>query len=201
MNLGEIHKKTFSSVCAIVCPVNAITLVERISGHAYVSKTEHDHKKILVDLYGQPKITIIRVKQNNVEIPLLSPRIELENWKGRRKRLGPRLSIDLTIGFLRARPYTLCTRTSVASRPAIVGSLRILIASATNAEAMKPCKNSFQQRLKLARSHLPIGCIALFEFLNFLSENFVEDACEVTDEPATIAAQFSATLQCFFNYF
>jgi len=28
-------------VCVIVCPVNAITLSERVSGHAYISKTEH----------------------------------------------------------------------------------------------------------------------------------------------------------------
>ena len=28
-------------VCAIVCPANAITLTERISGHAYTSKTEY----------------------------------------------------------------------------------------------------------------------------------------------------------------
>ena len=28
-------------VCTIVCPVNAISLVERISGHAYISKTEY----------------------------------------------------------------------------------------------------------------------------------------------------------------
>jgi len=28
-------------VCTIVCPVNAVTLIERISGHAYISKTEH----------------------------------------------------------------------------------------------------------------------------------------------------------------
>jgi len=29
------------SVCVSVCPVNAVTLTERISGHAYISKTEH----------------------------------------------------------------------------------------------------------------------------------------------------------------
>jgi len=28
-------------VCAIVCPTNAITLTERISGHAYISKTKY----------------------------------------------------------------------------------------------------------------------------------------------------------------
>ena len=28
-------------VCTIVCPVNAITLTERISGHAYISKTRY----------------------------------------------------------------------------------------------------------------------------------------------------------------
>jgi MinD superfamily P-loop ATPase len=28
-------------VCTIICPVNAIKLIERISGHAYVSKTKH----------------------------------------------------------------------------------------------------------------------------------------------------------------
>jgi len=28
-------------VCVVVCPVNAITLTERISGHAYVSRTEY----------------------------------------------------------------------------------------------------------------------------------------------------------------
>jgi len=28
-------------VCAIVCPAKAITLIERISGHAYISKTKH----------------------------------------------------------------------------------------------------------------------------------------------------------------
>jgi len=29
------------SVCTIICPVNAITLTERISGHAYISKTRY----------------------------------------------------------------------------------------------------------------------------------------------------------------
>jgi MinD superfamily P-loop ATPase len=28
-------------VCVVVCPVGAITLIERISGHAYISETEH----------------------------------------------------------------------------------------------------------------------------------------------------------------
>jgi MinD superfamily P-loop ATPase len=28
-------------VCTLVCPVNAVTLIERISGHAYISKTEY----------------------------------------------------------------------------------------------------------------------------------------------------------------
>ncbi len=28
-------------VCILVCPINAITLSERVSGHAYISKTEH----------------------------------------------------------------------------------------------------------------------------------------------------------------
>ena len=63
--------------------------------------TNVNNIKILVDVYGEPKISIIRIKQNNNEIPLLSPRIELENWKDRKKREGSKSSINLSIEFLK----------------------------------------------------------------------------------------------------
>jgi len=56
--------------------------------------------KILVDLYGVPKLAIIKIEQNNNRVLLLSPRIELENWKDRQKRIGSTPSINLTIEFL-----------------------------------------------------------------------------------------------------
>ena len=58
--------------------------------------------KILVDLYGEPKISIIKIKQNNIEIPLLFPRIELENWEDRKEREGSKPSINLSIEFLKS---------------------------------------------------------------------------------------------------
>lgn len=59
-----------------------------------------DNTKVLVDLYGEPEISVVKIKRNNIEIPLLSPKIELENWKDREKRLGPKPSISLSIKFL-----------------------------------------------------------------------------------------------------
>ena len=59
-----------------------------------------DKTKVLLDLYGEPKISVVRIKRNDIKIPLLSPRIELENWKDREKRLGPKPSISLSIQFL-----------------------------------------------------------------------------------------------------
>lgn len=56
--------------------------------------------KVLVDLYGESKISVVRIQRNNIKIPLLSPRVELENWKDREKRLGPKPSISLSIKFL-----------------------------------------------------------------------------------------------------
>lgn len=58
--------------------------------------------KILVDIYGKPKMAIVRINQNGIEIPLLSPRIELENWRDRERRVGPRPSIRLSIDFLQS---------------------------------------------------------------------------------------------------
>jgi len=58
--------------------------------------------KVLVDIYGKPEIFIVRIHQNDIEIPLLSPRIELENWKDRERRTGPKPSISLTIDFLQS---------------------------------------------------------------------------------------------------
>ena len=57
-------------------------------------------RKILIDIYGLPKIPIIRIEHNETIIALISPRLELENWIDRRQRLGPRPSIDLSIEFL-----------------------------------------------------------------------------------------------------
>ena len=62
---------------------------------------EVNNTKILVDLYGEPKISIIKIKQNNIEIPLVSPRIELENWEDRKQRVGSKPSINLSIEFLK----------------------------------------------------------------------------------------------------
>ena len=67
--------------------------------HVRFGKNVND-VKILVDVYGKAKISIIRIKQNDREISLLSPRIELENWKDRERRLGPKPSIRLSIDFL-----------------------------------------------------------------------------------------------------
>ena len=56
--------------------------------------------KVLVDVYGKAKPQIIRIRRNDLEIQLLSPRIELENWKDRERRVGPKPSIRLSIDFL-----------------------------------------------------------------------------------------------------
>lgn len=64
----------------------------------FVNETES--QKILVDVYGLPKIPIIAVEHDEVKIALVSPSLELENWKDRRQRLGPKPAIDLSIEFL-----------------------------------------------------------------------------------------------------
>lgn len=60
-----------------------------------------DEKKILVDLYGQSRVPVVKIERNNSKIMLLSPRIELENWLDRRRRLGSKPSIDLSIELLK----------------------------------------------------------------------------------------------------
>lgn len=60
-----------------------------------------NNTKILVDIYGTPKVSIIKTKRNNIEFLLLSPRVELENWKDREQREGSKPSIDLSIDFLK----------------------------------------------------------------------------------------------------
>lgn len=59
-----------------------------------------NNTKILVDIYATPKVSIIKIKRNNVEFLLLSPRVELENWKDREHREGSKPSINLSIDFL-----------------------------------------------------------------------------------------------------
>jgi len=57
-------------------------------------------QKILVDVYGLSIIPIIRITCNESEITLISPQFELENWLDRKKRLGSKPAINLTINFL-----------------------------------------------------------------------------------------------------
>jgi hypothetical protein len=64
--------------------------------------TKVDNAKILVDIYGLHQVPIIRVTNGDLEIPLISPRIELDNWIDRKKRLGGGPSVDLSIEFLRS---------------------------------------------------------------------------------------------------
>lgn len=61
---------------------------------------EISNVKVLVDLYGLREIPTVRVRHDDFELPLLSPRLELENWIDRKKRLGSKPSIDLSIEFL-----------------------------------------------------------------------------------------------------
>ena len=57
-------------------------------------------QKVLVDIYGLPRVPIIRIERDGTKIALVSPRLELENWIDRRQRLGSRPAIDLSIEFL-----------------------------------------------------------------------------------------------------
>lgn len=59
-----------------------------------------DKRKVLVDLYGEAEISVAKIKRNDIGIPVLSPKIELENWKDRETRIGPKPSISLSIEFL-----------------------------------------------------------------------------------------------------
>lgn len=59
-------------------------------------------EKILVDIYGLPRVPIVKIKRNDAEIALLSPRLELENWIDRGQRLGSKPAIDLSIEFLKS---------------------------------------------------------------------------------------------------
>lgn len=59
-----------------------------------------DDTKVLVDLYGEAEISVARIKRNNIQIPVLSPKIELENWEDREKRIGSKPSISLSIELL-----------------------------------------------------------------------------------------------------
>jgi hypothetical protein len=60
-----------------------------------------DDFKVLVDVYGQPKVVVVKVKHGGFDFPIVSPRIELENWVDRKRRLGSKPSIDLSIEFLK----------------------------------------------------------------------------------------------------
>ena len=57
-------------------------------------------KKVLVDVYGLSKVPTIEIEKDNNRILLLSPRIELENWKDRQERVGAKPSISLSIKLL-----------------------------------------------------------------------------------------------------
>jgi len=74
-------------VCTIICPVNAVTLIERISGHAYISKTKYGfmaHAMLspgeansgkLVTLVRQNATTLAEKKHSNLIIIDGSPGI------------------------------------------------------------------------------------------------------------------------------
>jgi len=58
-------------------------------------------QKVLVDIYGLPRISIVRIERNETQIAVISPRLELDNWIDRRQRVGSKPAIDLSIEFLK----------------------------------------------------------------------------------------------------
>ena len=59
-----------------------------------------DEKKVLVDIYGLSVVNVIFIEWKGVKIMLLCPRVELENWLDRKRRLGSKPSINLSIDLL-----------------------------------------------------------------------------------------------------